>query len=310
MTSAPGIAIVVLFLSLLVALAGFRLLVRSWVHEGAVAQRSALEGVERRAGTLRGRLDAALRRSAIGNELSTRLMSAGITIRLIDGLLIVAGVSIFAFVIADTILPSWMAAAAALLAVRACWGYVDRRRAQRREAFIAQLPELARILSNASSAGLAIRTAIETAATELDEPAASETRIVGEELALGQSLEGALANLERRMPSRDVGVLISTLVIQQRSGGDLVRALYDMASTLEARRDLRREVRTVMAGSIFTGYLVAMMGLGTVVLLNVANPGVIERMTADFLGQVAFVIAALLYGFGFFLVRRVTRIDV
>ncbi len=308
--AAPGVALVLLLFSLLVAILGFRLLVASWVQQGAVAQRSALEDVERRAARWTSRLDAWLRRTALGNELWTKLASAGLGLRLVDVVIVGAAICVITFLLADTIFPPWMAFLAAALAARGCWAYVERHRAKRREAFIAQLPELARILSNASSAGLAIRTAIEMAAAELDDPAASETRMVAEELRLGQSLDRALANLERRMPSRDVGVLISTLVIQQRSGGDLVRALYDMAATLEARRDLRREVRTVMAGSIFTGYLVAFMGLATVLLLNLANPGVIERMTSSFWGQVAFLVAASLYGFGFLLVRRVTRIDI
>src|SRR5205823_2762244 len=128
-------------------------------------------------------------------------------------------------------------AVAPLVGSLVVWGafaWIRRRLAQRRDQFVTQLPELARVLSNATSAGLAIRTAVEMAAGELDDPAGGELRRVAEELRLGQSIDVALANLEARMPSREVGVLIGTLIIQHRAGGSLVNALRDMATTLDA----------------------------------------------------------------------------
>ena len=47
-----------------------------------------------------------------------------------------------------------------------------------------------------------------------------------------------------RLPSREVAVLVSTLLVSARSGGSLVTALRDIADTLEARKETRREVRT------------------------------------------------------------------
>ena len=45
---------------------------------------------------------------------------------------------------------------------------------------------------------------------------------------------------------------MTTLVIQQRAGGDTVRALNELGHTLEARKDLLREIRTLLSGSVFT----------------------------------------------------------
>jgi tight adherence protein B len=50
-------------------------------------------------------------------------------------------------------------------------------------------------------------------------------RTVVEQLQLGQPLDAALESLRERLPSREVSVLMSTLTIQQRAGGDTVRAL-------------------------------------------------------------------------------------
>ena len=82
------------------------------------------------------------------------------------------------------------------------------------------------------------------AAKELDDPAASEMASVVQEMRLGQPLDRALERLQERLPSREVAVLMTTIVIQQRAGGDTVRALQELGGTLEARKDLIREIRT------------------------------------------------------------------
>jgi tight adherence protein B len=303
-------SLLLLALTLVVALAAARVLITSWARRSAVAERSALDVAERRAARMRSRLNRRLERTWVGDAVQVRISAAGADVMTVDFVLASVGIFLLVTLVANTIMPLWLAMICGVAALRVCFAWLDHQRERRRVAFVGQLPEIARILSNASSAGLAIRAAIEMAANELANPAKTEMRLVAEELAIGQSVEGALRSLERRMPSRDVGVLISTLVIQQRSGGDLVRALQDMADTLESRRDLAREIRTIMAGSVFTGYIVAGVGVATLLMMNVITPGVIDRLTTSLIGITALVVAIVLWGLGFLLVRRVTRFEV
>jgi tight adherence protein B len=141
------------------------------------------------------------------------------------------------------------------------------------------------------------------------EPSASIMHRVVEELRLGQSVEAALENLQDRLPSREVKVLVSTLVIQQRAGGDTVRALRDMAGTLEARKDLRREVRTIVAGPLATGYMVGGLAVAFLLVINVAIPGAIAQMLSRTVGQIALAISVALFALAFVAMRRITRID-
>lgn len=293
-----------------VGLFGLWLYVSAWAKKADVAKRSSLDVAESKANRLRNRFDARIRRTAWGHGLSVKLASAGVPLNSVEFLLAAAAAGVMGFLLTDVVMPTVFAVIGAVVAIRLCWYWVERERNKRKLEFVQQLPEVARILSNASSAGLAITTAVQMASNELDEPAGTEMGLVAEELRLGQSLEGALHNLEERMPSREVGVLISTLIIQQRSGGDLVRALQDMAMTLDLRRDLHREIRTLMAGSVFTGWIVALLGVGSIVMLNLISPGVIDKMASRLIGQVAFAIAGSLYFLGFVLIRRATRIEV
>ena len=151
---------------------------------------------------------------------------------------------------------------------------------------------------------------MQLAARELPEPAAAEMRAVVAELRVGQPIEDALEALRDRLPSRELGVLMTTLVIQQRAGGDTVRALNELGHTLEARKDLIREIRTLLAGAVYTSYVVAGIGLAGIVLMNLISPGVMREMTTSFAGIAALTVSAGLWAAAFVLIRRTTKVDV
>jgi tight adherence protein B len=188
--------------------------------------------------------------------------------------------------------------------------WLVRRQGRRTEQFIAQLPELARLLSNGASAGLGTRRALEMAAREVTEPARSEIAQVASELAVGQSLQAALQHLSERLPSRELAVLVHTLVIQHRAGGALVTALSRIAGTLEERKQLRREARTASIGSSFSGSAVMVVAGFAVVIVNVMSPGAIDALLGDSIGRIAVLASTVLFVVGFLLMRRVTRVDV
>ena len=199
------------------------------------------------------------------------------------------------------------AAAAAILITR---GLIERRRGNRRDAFVAQLPEVARMLSNGAAAGLSMQQAVRMASRELADPAGAELKRVIEEIQVGRSVEDALEALRERLPSREVAVLMTTIAIQQRAGGDTVRALGELASTLDARKDLRREITTLLSGVVFTSYVVAGIGGATILLINAISPGVTQDMTSSTIGLAGLVVALMLWTIAFVLIRRTTRVDV
>ena len=119
-----------------------------------------------------------------------------------------------------------------------------------------------------------------------------------------------MENLGERMPSRELSVLVSTLAIQQRSGGDLVRALSDMATTLEARRETQREVKTLMAGATASSYVVMVIGAGALFLADLTRPGTLDKVAGEPARPArAGRRASCSSSIGFLLIRRITRIE-
>ncbi len=200
-----------------------------------------------------------------------------------------------------------LAAGLLYIGTRTLVSYREERRFAR---FVDQLPDLARLLANAASAGLSLRAALAVAAQESQEPTRGELEKVNEELALGVTIDEALTRMGDRLPSRELAVLVNTLVIQSRSGGRIVTALTSITEALEIRRDLRREVNTLMAGSKATVIAVAFLGAMMVWLVHSTLEGGLRGLLATPLGVVVFVVSLALFSFGMILIRRATKVEI
>jgi tight adherence protein B len=270
-----------------------------------------LGGATNERGRLRRALDRRLRRTGRGQRLGVWLASAGTRISPGD---FVLGTVVVAFVLWQLLRFLFPGVVALVFAGAIVAGvsrfYIERLRGKRSEAFVAQLPDLARVLANGASAGLSLPAAVQLAARELPEPAAGEMRTVVQELRVGQPVEDALEALRDRLPSRELGVLMTTLVIQQRAGGDTVRALTELGTTLEARKEVMREIRTVLSGALAASYIVAGIGIAGILGLNLVSPGVMREMTSTLPGIAALVASGTLWAIAYVLIRRTTSVTV
>ncbi|MFT2020088.1 type II secretion system F family protein [Streptomyces sp. 796.1] len=255
-------------------------------------------------------VDRKLRGTRLGRTLELRLAATGLDVTPGEFFVYTAGTAIGLWLVAQATLATFFGPIAAVVTVWGAFAFLNWQRQKRIEKFINQLPELARILANATQAGLALRTALGLAADEMEAPAGEELAKVADKLAVGHSIEDALDELADRLPSRELVVLVTTLVLANRAGGSVVSSLRNLTQTLEERKETRREVRTQLSQVTVTAYVVPLMGVGTLLLMDKVSAGSIERMTSSFWGQAAVVGAFSLYGIGFFLIRRMSKIAV
>jgi tight adherence protein B len=309
-SSTPLLIAAGLFATLALLIIGFGVLVDAASQNRAVALRASGANDESPLLRMRRKLETRVRRTTYGQRLTQRLAGAGLQVRTVDALAAVAAVAL----LLGVLLSSFLGRLGALLLAGAVFyvadRWLDRRVRMRVDAFVTQLPDVARVLSNAASAGLALNTSLAMAADELDAPAGEELRHVSDSMAVGQSLERALTAMQERLPSRDLSVLVQTLVIQSRAGGAMVSALQNIAATLEQRKDLRREVRTVVSGAVFGGYVVTGLGIGSIFVMNLLSPGALDALAGTAIGRVVLLVAGLFFAAGYFFISRLTKIDI
>lgn len=255
-------------------------------------------------------VDRRLRRTRLGRAIQLRLSATGLGLTAGEFFTYVVAVVAALWLIAAAALAPFFGPIAGLVAV---WGaviFLNWQRQKRIEAFIGQLPDVARILANATAAGLALRTSLAMAAEELEAPAGEELSHVAHQLTLGRSIDDTLEELARRLPSRELVVLVTTLVLANKAGGSVVSSLRNLTQTLEDRKETRREVRTMLSEVHATAFTVPLLGLGSLLLINSSNEGALARVTGSPVGQMLILLSLGLYAVGFFVIRRLGKIEV
>ncbi|RVU19595.1 hypothetical protein EOT10_29375 [Streptomyces antnestii] len=255
-------------------------------------------------------LDRRLRRTRLGRAIHLRLSATGLDLTAGEFFTYVLAVVVALWLIASAALAPFFGPIAGLVGA---WGaviFLNWQRQKRIEAFISQLPDVARLLANATAAGLALRTSLAMAAEELEAPAGEELSMVADQLSLGRTIDDTLGELAERLPSRELVVLVTTLVLANKAGGSVVSSLRNLTQTLEDRKETRREIRTMLAEVNATAFTVPLLGLGSLLLINSSNAGALARVTGSPVGQILILVSLGLYGIGFFVIRRLGKIEV
>jgi tight adherence protein B len=172
-----------------------------------------------------------------------------------------------------------------------------------------QLPEICRILANSTRSGMTLTQGIGIAAQELNEPAKEEFQRLYGELQLGVDFNRALRNLEKRIPSREFQLFIASLLIQKQAGGNMHAVLDEMGQTLEERKLLLQEIKTMTAEQRYIAYIVPVLPIFLLLVMNNVVDGFLDPLFSGIgiILLILFVIGTLL---SFFLVKKVTDIRV
>ncbi|MEO7003711.1 MAG: type II secretion system F family protein [Ktedonobacterales bacterium] len=190
--------------------------------------------------------------------------------------------------------------------------YVARRKLARLRMFNAQLPDMINLMTSALQTGFALPQAFAVVAREGPKPSASEFDRVGREIDLGLSVDDALANLLKRMPSDDLDLFITAINVQREVGGNLVEVFDTIANTIRERIKLLGDVRVLTAQQQLSGYVIASLPIGLALLLTLINPtymlGVFE--TTRWCGWTMVGCGSGMIFLGFLIIRRIVNIQV
>ena len=190
------------------------------------------------------------------------------------------------------------------------YGYLSYRRTQRFDKFEELFPEAIDTLSRAVRAGHAFTTALELIANEVSEPVAGEFRKLFEEQKFGLPVRDALLNMVDRVPLVDVKFFVTAVMLQRETGGNLAEILDNLSYVIRERFKVLRQVRVYTAQGRLT--MMLLMGLPPVIVtvMWLMNPQFIMPLFTDPIGHVLLVAGLTLQTIGYFVIRKVIRIQV
>jgi len=188
--------------------------------------------------------------------------------------------------------------------------YVEMRKRRRLHAIERQLVEALTHIANAMRAGFALLQAVDSAARRLQPPFAEELAHLVTDVNLGRTLEDALTDLNERVGSYDLDMVVTAILIQRRTGGNLSEILDNVAETMRERDRVRGEIRVLTAQQRLTGFVLSVWPVFLAVIFFLLNPDVMSNLWTTPLGLVLLIGAAFLQLLGFLTIRRIVAIDI
>jgi tight adherence protein B len=253
-------------------------------------------------------LDELLGRFHFGQSLQTRILQANSTTT--GGTLIVTSIalSLTGYAITWLFAPMFLVdMVAGLILSLGPYLFLSFKRSRRISAFNAVLAESIDMLARALRAGHSVVGAIGMLAESAEEPAASEFGEVFKQQNLGLPLRDALMQLLDRVPSVDLRVLVTAILVQKDTGGNLAEILDRTVFVIRERLRIQGEIQTQTAQGRLTGWILSSLPLVMAVLLNVVNPGYSSVLLKEPMGRKLIYICCGMLAMGALIIRRIVN---
>ncbi|MEN9753596.1 MAG: hypothetical protein RL670_1287 [Actinomycetota bacterium] len=243
-------------------------------------------------------------------QLEQQLRTAGIGISAtgwmaLQTLVTVAAFVLFTLRIQNSILSLLVAIGLAYFGTR----FVVSVRITKRQAdFEANLPLSLQLLASGIRSGLTFDQALESISSQDRSEVGKQFRQAVAESSIDGELETALLGVAKRMKNEDLRWLVSALQIQREIGGSLSGILDNVAETIRARADVRREVRVLSAEGKLSGYVLIAMPFVVVLALMIIRPSYVTFFWTDPIGMLMGLTFLALVAVGWVWLQRIVKV--
>lgn len=189
-------------------------------------------------------------------------------------------------------------------------GYLRLARDRRFRKFEDGLPAALDLMVSGLRAGHSIVSALELVARDSPDPIGKEFRLCFEEQNYGLDLRDAFENLSARVPLPDVRIIMTAILVQKETGGNLAEVLDKCAHLIRDRFRLKREIRTKTAQGRLTGWILSLLPPGLGFLLWLVHPEVISLLWQRPAGVKLLWTGGIMTVIGTLLIRKIVRIRV
>jgi tight adherence protein B len=186
--------------------------------------------------------------------------------------------------------------------------FLVQKRNLRLRRFSEQLPEAIDLMSRGLRAGQALGATIDIAAQESDDPLRSEFRRAADEQSFGLPFREAMVNLSRRVPVTDLQVLVTAILVQKETGGNLTTILDKTSHVIRERVRITGQMRVRTAQGRFNALILCSLPFVMFLVLNLLNPGYGKTLFQDPLGQKMLTYAGISMVIGIVLVRKIANV--
>lgn len=190
------------------------------------------------------------------------------------------------------------------------FGYVRYKRTQRFNKFEQGLPEALDLMVSAIRSGHSLMSALGLVANEAPDPIGGEFRICCDEQTYGLALRTAMDNLITRVPLQDLRMVVTAILIQKESGGNLAEVLDKTSHVIRERFRLKRQVRVHTAQGRLTGWILSFLPIVLGLSLYLLNPDMMSLLWKREIGIKLLYGAAGMTVVGGLIIRKIVQMEV
>ena len=187
---------------------------------------------------------------------------------------------------------------------------VRRLRQKRLLAFNTQLVDALVAMSNALRAGFSIQQAFESIVKEGKKPIGQEFSVFLQQMRIGVRFEDALRNLEERVGSEDLTLMVRAIEIARQTGGNLTETFDRIAETIRERTRIEGRIRALTAMGRLQGIVVGLIPIFLLVVLTLMDPKMMMSFYGSTTGVMLLCLMVLLEAIGFYVIKKIVNIRV
>lgn len=141
-------------------------------------------------------------------------------------------------------------------------------------------------------------------------PISKEFGRVLKEMSFGLDQTQSLMNLLKRVESEDLKLMVTAIIIQKETGGNLSEILDNIAETIRDRVRLQGEVKTLTAQGRFSGMIVAIVPFALGLFMYTVNKPYIMLLFNEPIGRMMLGAAVVNEIIGVLMIRKIIKIEV
>ncbi len=183
-------------------------------------------------------------------------------------------------------------------------------RTRRLKRFEAQLPDALSMVSGAMRAGASLSIALEGLVKEQPPPISQEFELYLKQQRLGVDFEESLRSMEERNPIGDFRMLVTALRINREVGGNLAETMETLGETLRRKAMMEGKIESLTAQGKLQGIVMTGLPILLGFLLNFMEPEAMSKLWTTPIGWGLLVVIVIMEGMGYFLIKKITTIDV
>ncbi len=123
-------------------------------------------------------------------------------------------------------------------------------------------------------------------------------------------MRSELVKLAKRVPTADLRIFVTALLVQSETGGNLPLILERLTDMIRIRLRLLGEMKAETAQGRLTGIFLALIPAVLMMGLQIINPMYMEPMFHDPRGKSMLTYAIISDIIGAFIIRRITTMEV